>query len=632
MLLPLESIRERFFETGDGLEAVRQRADAVDGMVVRLFEQAFPNGNASGIALAAVGGYGRRQLFPSSDIDLLFVVEKQAAANAAHDSIAVFLRELWDLGLRASQSVHTIGEATTLSSDNIELHISLLDARHLAGDGALLTQLMDRLPPFYVREKETLTHGLARLTRGRHAKYGDTIFHLEPNVKEAPGGIRDFQVACWLAQLAHTARGPLPAPEQYLAEDSRAELLEAKRFFFALRCYLHYFNGRDNNILTFEHQERAAAAASANDPAAWMRDYFRNARAIHRLAVRTIDEFATPDHSLFTLFRDRKSRLSNADFAVTRGLLYLRHPEALEREPGLMLRLFEFVARHGVAVAPETERRIRRAVSAFRVHLDQARRIELSLWPSIASILKLPHAYQALVGMRETSVLAALFPEYERIDCLVIRDFYHRYTVDEHSLRTIKVLHELRESEDSLTRQFAELLQETEHPEILMFALLFHDMGKGAGDSDHISAGLDLAEHAMDRIQMDEQDRETVRFLIRWHLEMSATMTRRDLAEPATARAFAARVATIERLRKLTLMTYADIAAVNPEALTPWRQDLLWQLYVATNNQLTREMEAERIGAADASLAAAFPFLEGIPTRYLRIHTPEQIAEHARLE
>ncbi|HYM10294.1 MAG TPA: HD domain-containing protein, partial [Bryobacterales bacterium] len=508
--------------------------------------------------------------------------------------------------------------------------------RYLAGDRAALAHAAERLPSFYIREKEALIRGLAKLTRARHAKHGDTIYHLEPNIKEVPGGIRDFQVACWLAQLAHITPGALlPGAEQYLPDESRAELLEAKRFLFALRCYLHYFNERDNNILTFEHQERAAAEGrgkcfpDGGDAAAWMRDYFRNVRVIRRLAARLLEEVATPEHSLFAMFRDRKSRLSNPDFAVTRGQLYVRHPEALETEPGLMLRLFEFIARHGVPLAPETERRVSRAVPAFRMHLEQARRIELPLWPPIASVLKMQHAYAALVAMRETGVLAALFPEYERIDCLVVRDFYHRYTVDEHSLRTIKHLHELRGADDPLTRHFAELMEEIEQPELLFLALLFHDAGKGGGEGDHVSTGLELAEQAMDRIQMGEQDRETVRFLIRHHLEMSATMTRRDLADPETARYFAGRVSTLERLRKLTLMTYADIAAVNPEALTPWRKDLLWQLYVATHNQLTREMEAERIEAEQGP--AAPPFLEGLPTRYLRTHAAEQIAEHGRL-
>lgn len=649
----LDAVRQRFFETGDGVEAVQQRADAVDARILPLFSGIFGSAETSGLSLIAAGGYGRRQLFPFSDVDLLFLFDRQASTNPARERIAAFLQQLWDDGMRASHSVRTPGEITTLHSDNIELHVSLLDFRYLAGDKLLAEQAAGRLAAFYLRERDELSRALARMTRARHAKFGNTIYQLEPNIKDVPGGLRDFQVACWLGQLAHAAPGRLPAPEQDLPVESRAELLEAKRFLFALRCYLHYFNGRDNNILTFELQEKAAAEGGGKcfpesaDAAGWMREYFRNVRVIYRLAARMMEETATPEHSLFTLFRDRKSKLSNADFAVTRGQLYLRHPDALESDPGLILRLFEFVARHGVPAAPETERRIVRAVPAFRLHLDRARRIELPLWPSLAAILRLPHAYEALVTMRETGVLAALFPEYERIDCLVIRDFYHRYTVDEHSLRTIKTLHDLTrtppDSSDALAGHFAEMMEETEQPEVLFFALLFHDIGKGGAEADHITAGLDLTEHAMDRIQMEEQDRQTIRFLIRHHLEMSATMTRRDLADPETARSFAARVATLERLRKLTLLTYADIAAVNPDSLTPWRKDLLWQLYVAAYNQLSRDLEAERIGVEQASLieqlspdetqrGALLRFLDGLPTRYLRMHTPEEIAGHFRLE
>ena len=597
----MDPIREQFFAAGDALEAIRQRSEAVDQAVAGLFHAAFGQGAASGIALLAVGGYGRRQLFPFSDVDLLFLVEKQSAAAAARDSIAGYLRELWDGGMRASQSVHTPADCVSIAQGNSELNISLLDARYLAGDRTLFERLDERLPSFYTREREGLLRSLAQLTRARYAKHGDTIYHLEPNIKDTPGGVRDLHLIGWLSQLAGAADG-----------DEGQQLSEAERFLFAIRCCLHYFNERDNNLLTFEHQQRIAG----DDPGAWMRDYYRHVRLVYRLAARRLEETSTPPHSLFTLFRDRKSRLSNADFAVTRGLLYVRHPDALESDAWLALRLFEFIARHGVPAAPETERRVAKAALTVR--------LERPLWPAVAAILRLPGAYQALDTMRETGLLARVFPEYARIDCLVVPDFYHRYTVDEHSLRAIKTLHELPASPDPMSRPFGELMQEADRPEVLVFALLFHDVGKGSG-RDHVEEGLDLAEQAMARIEMPEPDREMVRFLIRHHLDMSATMTSRDVADPDTARAMAEQVATLERLRNLTLMTYADISAVNPEALTPWRKDLLWQLYVATHNQLTREMEEERIGAEAPAL------LRGLPTRYLRTHTPEQIAGHARL-
>lgn len=593
----LEAIKERFFSTGDAGEAVRLRSDAVDEAAISLFDAQF--GKPSGLALLAVGGYGRRQLFPYSDVDLLVLLEKQGVPGSTREKISGFLRDLWDGGMRPSHSVRTLSECTSIAAGNSELNVSLLDARYLAGDRLLYERLAERLPAFYTRERDALTRALGQLTRDRHAKHGDTIYHLEPNIKEAPGGVRDLHLIGWLSQLG----GIEP-------ENSPEELSDAQRFLFSLRCHLHYFNERDNNVLTFEHQQRTAVG----DPADWMREYYRNVRTVHRRAARMLEETTTPQ--LFTLFRDRNSRLSNPDFAVARGLLYVRRPEALEREPELVLRLFEFIARHGIPAAPETERRLAKAVPRFRTTGP--------LWPSVAAILRLPHAYQALGTMRETGMMGRIFPEFDRIDCLVVHDFYHRYTVDEHSLRTIKTLCELGGKDDPLTHHFAELMEETERPEVLMFALLFHEVGKGSGE-DHVAEGLNLAEMAMTRIEMPEPEREMVRFLIQHYLEMSFTITRRDLADPATARAFAERVSTLERLRKLTLLTYADISAVNPEALTPWRKDLLWQLYVATHNQLTREMEEDRIDTGP-------PFLRGFPTRYVRTHTPAQIAEHAKLE
>ena len=598
----MDSIQEQFLASGDALAAIRGRSDAVDQAATGLFHRLFGEGRASGIALVAVGGYGRRELFPSSDVDLLFLVEKQAAASVARESIAVFLRDLWDGGMHVSQSVHTPAECATLTPGNTELSISLLDRRFLAGDRLLFDKLEERMPNFFAREGAALLRELGQLTRSRYDKHGHTIYHLEPHIKDAPGGLRDLHLIGWIGGITRV-----------VPEDSAAELAAARQFLFGVRCHLHYFNERDSNLLTFEHQERIAG----DDAASWMREYYRHVRVVHRVASRLLEESATPPHSLFTLFRDRQTRLSNADFAVARGMVYVRHPEALERDPALLLRLFEFLARHGIPAAPETERRVARAVPSFHW--------EGPLWPAVAAILRLPHAYRALTTMRETGLLSRVFPEYEHIDCLVTRDFYHRYTVDEHSLRTIKTLRELRRTdEDFHTRRFAELLEETEQPEVLLFALLFHDVGKGSG-RDHVEAGMDLTEGAMERIGMPDADRDMVRFLIHRHLEMSGTMTRRDLGDPATAEAFAGKVATLERLRKLTLLTYADISAVNPEALTPWRKNLLWQLYVATHNQLTREMEGDRIEVGPA-------FAQGLPTRYLRTHTPEQIQEHAKLE
>ena len=634
-----EEIKQRFLAGGDGLEAVAAHSAATDEVVSRCFRETFPDAPSSGAALIAVGGYGRSQLFPYSDVDLLLLLERTAHANTYKNQTSKLLTALWDSKLRVSHSVRTPAECARLAHDNTELNISLLDARFLAGDEALYQDLRYRhLPRFYVREKRALLSNLIELAHRRHLLAGQTIYHLEPDVKATPGGLRDFQLACWVSQLINASNARLPDSEECLPAESREQLLEAKRFLFAVRCFVHYFNGRDNNKLTFDLQDQVAEESAGKgfpettDTSDWMREYFRRVRIIYRLVTRAIEESASAGQSLFTFFRDRKSRLSNNDFVVQRGRLYLRNSEALVQQPPLALLLFQFVSRHGIPLAVETERRVENALQ----EIGECSRVEDPLWPMVAEVLKLPHAYEALTAMHETGALAAVFPEFELVDCLVIRDFFHRYTVDEHTFVTIRNLQELADTADDLTGRFAGLLSELDQPELLYFALLFHDLGKGVSEGDHAERSLELADKAMARIRMEEADRELVRFLIRHHLAPSAMMTGRDLADPETIEELADLVGTIERLKALTLMTLADISAVNPKALTDWRKDLLWQLYIATHNSLTRDIEDRRIHVEPTETyleaaptaderSAVGAFLEGFPQRYIRTHSPEQV-------
>ena len=635
----LDHIRANFFADGDGLRDVAARSAATDEIVRGRFAGSFVDAHRSGVALIAVGGYGRAQLFPHSDVDLLLLVERPGQTAAYRDQTSQLLAQLWDAKLRVSHSVRDPAECARLAPDNAELNISLLDTRFLAGDQSLYEELRYRqLPRFYLREQRALLRSLLELAHARHARAGETIYHLEPDVKEAPGGLRDLQLACWVSQLTNMSAVRLPESEEFLPPGTRDNLMPAKRFLFALRCYLHYFNSRDNNKLSFDLQETVAqqgagkAFRKTRGTAEWMREYFRHVRVIYRLADRQIEESAGAGQSLFSLFRDRKSRLSNGDFVVRRGRLYLRSSQALATQPELALHLFAFVSRHGIPLAVETERRVEQALPA----ITERTRSGGPFWPLLAEILSLPFAYEALTAMRGTGVLFAVFPEYELIDCLVLRDFYHRYTVDEHTFVTIQNLHDLSAARDSLSERYARLLSELEKPELLYFALLFHDVGKGIPKGAHSERSAELAAKAMDRIQLDEGDRETVLFLIRHHLEMSSTMTGRDIGEPETIQQFSGVVGGVERLKALTLMTFADISAVNPKAMTDWRKDLLWQLYISSYRYLGRDFEERRIhagrseallekAASEEEKGAITEFLEGFPRRYLRTQPCDQI-------
>ncbi|MGA9623673.1 MAG: hypothetical protein WBL65_14230 [Bryobacteraceae bacterium] len=605
----LASIRRDFLATGDAATALAVRTAQVDGLVLEAAAELLLPTAPAGLAVLAVGGYGRRQLFPYSDVDLLLLFDSEKLALASKDAIAGFLRHLWDSGLRVSHSVRTPAECTEVHDGNIELNISLLDQRYLTGDRALYAGLAEKLPRFIHGNRGPLVRNLAQLARARHAKYAGTLYHLEPNVKEAPGGLRDHQLVCWLDQL-HGARDS-PAPE----------LEAAFRFLGRLRCYLHFQSGRDNNALSFDAQDGIAELWRAGDAAQWMRDYYRHARVVYRAAIRALDSSEAQFSSLFAQFRDWRSRVSNADFIVHRERIHFRAPQSLDVEPELALSLFEFVARHGIRLSLEAEQRIESRIAALRAHFAGPR----PLWPALNTILSLPHAPLAVRAMHETGVLAAIFPEMERIECLVIRDFYHRYTVDEHTLVTMQNLR-------NLPAGYSELLAEVKQPSVVMFALLFHDVGKGVPGEGPVDASVRLARDAIARIRMPSADRETALFLIRKHLELSQVMQSRDLFDPRTIRDVAHQMETVERLKALTLVTYADISAVNPQVMTPWRAEQLWQLYLAVYNELTRELETERIEAIPSGPPARVAFLEGFPTRYLRTHTEQEVDEHMALE
>lgn len=641
----MERVSSDFFEDGDGLRAVARRTNAVDDIVRGRFDEIFP-GTRDGVAAIAVGGYGRAELFPFSDIDLLLLFGSIRDAERNEERIAKLIASLWDSKLQVSHSVRSPKDCTSLARNNTDLHISMLDTRFVAGDEAFVATLQDSLlPKFYLREQRSLLRSLIQKSRQRHQSFEDTLYHLEPNVKEGPGGLRDFHLACWVAQLQNIEPGRVPASGEFLPQSPWLDPEGSKRFLFALRCYLHYYYGRDSNVLSFDLQDSIAHAGAGKvydgpgGAADMMRVFYRRTRSVYRLALRLMDETSAPANALVSILRNRKSRLSNVDFSVSNGQIYFKDPRLLEHRPERALSLFEFQARHGLALASETERRIRDQLPLFRQHVEATP----AHWPALKRILLLPHTYRALEAMREAGVLYALFPDFELVDCLVIRDFYHRYTVDEHTLVAIRVLKELPSATERIDQRFASLLGEIDHAELLQLALLYHDLGKGVDGRPHQETSAEMADRGMRRIGLEDPlARETVIQLVADHLKMSEVMTKRDLSEMSVLEDFKQEVKTLERLKLLTLMTYADTVAVNPSVQTNWRKELLWRMYRGINSIFQRDHGDRRINtstvadcldqAADqAERTRLKRFLRGFPERYVRTHTPEQVRRHAEL-
>jgi [protein-PII] uridylyltransferase len=637
-------IQQEFVADGSGSEAIAKRTELVERVLHRLWgELISPGGEGKNFTLVALGGFGRRSLFPHSDVDILFLHADRGTEDSLRDPIRAFCQELWDLRMKLGPTTRTLAECDQFDQQNVEFTISLLDCRYVAGDRELFDRLHDKvLPKFFAREGGYIVQQLAEVTRSRHAKYGNTVFHLEPNIKEAPGGLRDYNVACWMALLSAIDR-ERSWPDQHglLPESTQKSFGPALEFLSSVRTFLHYRQGRDDNMLSWESQDEAAvrhigvSPDQSLDAAAWMRVYFRHARAIHYESLRLLEAVPASRSSLYRHFQNFRSRLSNADFSVVDGLVMLQQPSRVH-DPDVLFRIFSFCAHHGLKPAMATEHRIQQVLP----EIQEAPPSGPDAWRYLQSVLIEPNAADALRSMHSLGLLTVLLPELKLIDSLVVRDFYHRFTVDEHSFLAIECLHRARQSKSEWDQRYGRLLEELERPELLYLSLLLHDVGKGIPGTNHVITSLETAHKCLDRLRLSDEDRDAVSFLIGSHLEISAVL-RRDIYDPATIQAFTEKMGTPERLKMLCLLTYADIKAVNPDALTPWKAENVWQLYIGTSNSMSRTAdqrvhpETEKDDTIARLQAMAPPsakqirdFLEGLPKRYLRSYRPEEILRH----
>jgi [protein-PII] uridylyltransferase len=641
-------IRDEFATSGNGRAAISQRNILVERIGLHLWRDIFSEEQGpQKFALIALGGFGRGWLFPHSDIDLLFLHADHETEDAFKDRVRSFSQGLWDLRLKVSPATRVLRECDRFDPANVEFVISLLDCRYLAGDRDLFARLHDKfIPNLMIAETQPLVQRLADVTRKRHEKFGNTIFHLEPDVKDTPGGLRDCNVSLWLSLLSSMEKlHDWPDPKSLLSTSARKQFEPAVDFLMSVRCFLHLRYGRDDNMLSWEAQEEAARRGigvydGRELPAAdWMRIYFGHARSVHRTATQLLEEIPAAWSSLSRHFHNLRARVSDADFSVVDGLVFLRQSSALQ-DPEVLLRLFHFVAHHDVRLSTTTEYKIEQVLPSLAATPPRG----AELWLYLGEILTQPYAAHALRAMHSLRLLTVLLPELKAIDSLVVRDFYHRFTVDEHSFLAIESLHRLRQSHSEWEKQYAEILEELEQPELLYLSLLLHDTGKGAPSENHVEGSLAIAGECLERLDLESSERETVLFLIGNHLEMSAAL-RRDIFDSVTVAAFADKVGTPERLKMLCLFTYADIKAVNPEALTPWKAENVWQLYIATANQLNRSADQRLHSGADlddekvSRLHVLAPgagkkvkaFLEGLPQRYLRTYAANEVLHHLEM-
>ncbi|HXW06741.1 MAG TPA: HD domain-containing protein [Vicinamibacterales bacterium] len=613
-----------------GVEVHAGYAERMDGLVEQLVERA-RHLTRGAVAVCACGGYGRQRLSLHSDIDLLILFE-HAMSDGDERFVKAVLQPLWDLQLVVGHHIRELDDFAGLDHDNIEFVLALLDARMIAGEARLFDGVQAWLAEAIPLHRPALLDGLLQLVAHRHGQFNDTIYQLEPDIKMAPGGLRDIAAVRHLRALDAAAFEDDPIRTGDLLAECEERLLR-------VRSILHAENGRDANVLTHPLQEKVADVLGyAGDAArprveALMGDYFRTARAVVRTLARAQARVHPPSAE--------PPRAIGRHFEIGADGLRFIDPDGAATRPQLWLEMFRLAIARGCAVAPAALDCI--GANRHRYGPDDFTATEAERQQLLQLLHPRAGLYARLSEMHDCGLLHTIFPEFERIYGRVVRDFYHKYTVDEHTLLAIRGLELLSTSAVPGRSRFTALLQEVHAPELLTLALLLHDLGKWR-DTDHAAESVRIAQSVLDRLELSGDGRHTVEFLIRNHLQMSQVAFRRDLDDPQVIEAFSHLVGTEEQLKMLCLLTLVDVDAVSPTTLTPWKEELLWRLYVDAYNHLTLGYADELVPQDPAGLAVVIAgrpddigqseltrFLTGLPRRYLALFGLAGIYRHVRL-
>jgi [protein-PII] uridylyltransferase len=592
------ALAEGFDREEDIDQLLAARTRAVDAAVVAAFSHAF--GPTPALALIATGGYGRGELFPRSDVDLLIVAD-ETTQDAQRVAIESYFAGLWDLGIAPGHAVRSIGQCIDAARDDVTVATALLEARPLAGDASAYGQLVEAMqtpglwPPaeFYAAKRAEWS--------ARHARYNDTAYNLEPNLKEGPGGLRDLHTLAWMAQRLYRVRTlhellPLGA----LGQDEFDILDTRRRTLSRLRFGLHLVAERREERLLFDYQKALAARLGFKDEhrenlavEQLMQGYFRSAAMVLRVGERLLQRFEEG------LSESVSVEPIDAEFVRIDGFLGLRDPDLLHRRPVAILSLFRIWQQHPELRGLHSS--AARALGEALTRIDPKFRAEPSVKAQFLAMLRDDHAIATLERMARLGVLGRYLPAFGRVSGRMQYDLFHVYTVDQHTLAVLRNMASFAQRES--TERFAlgyEIWPLLRKPELLLLAGLFHDIAKGRG-GDHSELGaVDARMFCLDH-GLSAADTDLVAWLVRHHLAMSVTAQRQDIADPEVVARFATRVGERERLDYLYLLTVADIAGTSPKLWNAWKDRLMADLYTATRFALRRGLEHplhadERIG------------------------------------
>ena len=550
------------------------------------------------LTLVAVGGSGRGEMAPHSDVDLLFLTPYKLTAWA-ESVIESMLYMLWDLRLKVGHSSRTVKDCIRLASDDFTIRTSLVEIRYLDGDASLFKTLRTRLwaDLFKSTAAEFVEAKLDERAQ-RHKKQGGQRYVVEPNVKEGKGGLRDLQSLYWIGKYVHGVREAKElVKRKVFTADEYAAFRKAEDFLWSVRCQLHLITGRAQDQLTFDLQVEVADRLGYRDTSGrravehFMQEYFRHATRVGeltRIFLTALEATHTKPAPMLQRLLTRRRR-ARAPYAIKHNRITIADTKVFLKEPVNMLRIFEEALRTGTLLHPDAMRLIAANLDLIDDELrenKEAIRIFLDL------MLKHGNPERALRRMNELGVLSAFIPEFEPIVAMMQFNMYHHYTVDEHTIQCISHLAQIEREELIEELPVASgILKEGVNRKALYVALLVHDIGKGRPE-DHSVLGAQIARKITPRLGLSKKESETVEWLVRYHLLMSDTAQKRDIAEPRTVRDFARAVKTVERLDLLTVLTVCDIRGVGPNTWNNWKAMLIRQLYKDTRAALENGLEA----------------------------------------
>ena len=651
---------------GGGREICARRAELVDVLLQYVFGAAETSARGNGaakvpLALVALGGYGRGELNPFSDIDVMLLHDQEKKGISPHleEMVQQVLYLLWDSGFKVGHSTRSIKEAVAQANQDMRTKTAMLESRFLAGDADLAREFRRQFRSKCVdgSEREYVELRIQDQV-ARHKKFGDSVYLQEPNLKSGCGGLRDYQNLLW---MTYFKEGSLSTNQlvgkDWLSESDQRRIENAYDFLLRLRTALHYATGRATDILHISLQEQIAKRLdySSGNPEDFrgseelMRDYYEHTRNIFRVTERITEQFVSgyvtsKTRSLFSflpLMRTHKTAVGDF-FFVRNKQLHPARRDLFRRDPEQMMRAFEIAQERGLDLSPELEDLLSRSLGQVTRTYQYARGPR-AIFKDILS--KKGRVGRILRMMHRVDFLGRYIPEFGQLTCLVQHEFLHRYTADEHTLVCIDKLDALTQTNDPKLVPYRKIFEKLEDPFVLYLALLLHDSGKAVGARPHSEASALFAQRVAARLQLSSEQRKSLILLVDHHLTLSQTAQQRNLDDPATVTDFAHIVKHQKNLNALMLLTLADGQGTSAEEWSDWKESLVWALFHETSRCLADQRsyyERTKVQRASvqASVTAKLPsdfageieaHFEFMPDNYFRASDVPEIIEHLKL-